>query len=298
MADAEPLPIGLCAQLACILEVTARKPGNVHRYADFADTTYLDFLLSAAAIAPVMDQAPGRPVGETVLEAVRATRRVTGANTNLGIVLLLAPLATVPASEDPLAGVAGILARLDVQDSRLVYEAIRLANPGGLGRVAEQDVTDEPSLPLRNVMGMAADRDLVARQYINGFADVYEGVKTLRIEMRSLSRNVETAIIQCYLELLAMNPDSLIARKLGREVAEEISRRAKDVIFHGPAWYADTGRHRFDGFDAWLWADGNSRNPGTTADLVSACLFIALREGTIQVPLSPSAFNSYIFRKH
>ena len=96
MPDAQPLPIGLCAQLACILEATARKPGNVHRYADFADATYLDFLLSAAAIAPVMEQAPRRRVGETVLRAVRATRRVVATNTNLGTILLLAPLAAVP----------------------------------------------------------------------------------------------------------------------------------------------------------------------------------------------------------
>jgi triphosphoribosyl-dephospho-CoA synthase len=295
--DAEPLSIGMCAQLACILEATARKPGNVHRYADFADTTYLDFLLSAAAIAPVMDRAPGRPVGETVLEAVRATRRVVTRNTNLGIILLLAPLSAVQADEDLPAGLKRVLAGLDVHDSRLVYEAIRLAKPGGIGQVAEQDVADEPSLPLRDVMRLAADRDLVARQYINEFADVYEGVKTLRIEMRSLSRNLEIAIIQCQLDLLALFPDSLIARKLGRDFAEGVSQRVKELGFRGPPWYVQTGRQRFEEFDAWLRAEGNTRNPGTTADLVTACLFIALREGTIQVPLSPDAFNAYIFRK-
>ena len=79
---------GLCAQIACIWEATARKPGNVHRYRDFHDSHYTDFLLSAAAIAPVMANACQRRVGVTVLDAVRATRRVTGTNTNLGIVLL------------------------------------------------------------------------------------------------------------------------------------------------------------------------------------------------------------------
>src|SRR5207302_1602059 len=85
--------IGLHAQVACIWEATARKPGNVHRYLDFPETTYLDFLLSAAAVAPVLDQACRRRVGETILEGVRATRRVVSTNTNLGILLLLAPLA-------------------------------------------------------------------------------------------------------------------------------------------------------------------------------------------------------------
>ena len=100
--------VGLCAQLACIWEATARKAGNVHRYRDFDDAGYLDFLVSAAAIAPVLTTACHRPVGETVLECVRATRAVVRTNTNLGIVLLLVPLATVPASHSLRQGVAAI----------------------------------------------------------------------------------------------------------------------------------------------------------------------------------------------
>src|SRR5690242_9458517 len=85
--EVRPMPDpGLCAQIACIWEATARKPGNVHRYRDFADTTYSDFLLSAAAIAPLMATACQRRVGATILEAVCATRNVTSTNTNLGIV--------------------------------------------------------------------------------------------------------------------------------------------------------------------------------------------------------------------
>src|SRR5947209_9856921 len=94
------LPVGLCVQLACIWEATARKPGNVHRYRDFEDLTYFDFLVSAAAIAPVLDCANNRRVGQTILEAIDATRRLVRTNTNLGIVLLLAPLATVPTGKN------------------------------------------------------------------------------------------------------------------------------------------------------------------------------------------------------
>src|SRR5437764_434879 len=93
------LSTGLCAQLECIWEVAASKPGNVNRYYDFEKTTFLDFLLSAAAIAPVMDSAAGRPVGEIVLDGIRATRQLVQSNTNLGILLLLAPLATIPRNE-------------------------------------------------------------------------------------------------------------------------------------------------------------------------------------------------------
>src|SRR6516164_4281346 len=92
--------VALCAQLACIWEATARKPGNVHRFLDFDDLSYLDFLVTAAAVAPVLAGAAGRRVGATILECVRAARRVVRSNSNLGIVLLLAPLAAVPEGED------------------------------------------------------------------------------------------------------------------------------------------------------------------------------------------------------
>ncbi|HMC88222.1 MAG TPA: triphosphoribosyl-dephospho-CoA synthase, partial [Gemmataceae bacterium] len=139
------LPIGLCVQLACIWEATARKPGNVHRYADFADLTYLDLLHSAAAIAPVLNAASLFGVGKIVLEAVKATHRVAPTNTNLGIVLLLTPLAAVPSSEDLRHGLPRVLDRLDVADARMAYEAIRLAAASGLGRVPEQDIREEPT---------------------------------------------------------------------------------------------------------------------------------------------------------
>src|SRR5438128_8315043 len=87
--------LGLHAQLACIWEATARKPGNVHRFRDFEGTTYLDFIQSAVAIAPVLERASEQRVGETILQCVRATQAITRTNTNLGIILLLTPLATV-----------------------------------------------------------------------------------------------------------------------------------------------------------------------------------------------------------
>jgi triphosphoribosyl-dephospho-CoA synthase len=276
-------PIGLYAQLACIWEATARKPGNVHRYADFADLTYLDLVQSAAAIAPVLTCAPLSGVGKIVLEAVKATRRVAPTNTNLGIILLLAPLAAVPASEKLRTGLPDVLDRLDLIDARAVYEAIRLAAAGGLGRVAEQDIRDEPTETLRQVMTLAAERDLIARQYADGFREIFEeGVPAL---CRGLEQtgSLETAIIYGHLHLLASHPDSLVARKRGLAEAEETSRRARSMLERG--WPSDEGSvHALAEFDAWLRADGHSRNPGTTADLVTACLFVLLREGTIELP--------------
>jgi triphosphoribosyl-dephospho-CoA synthase len=265
------LTIAECVQLACVLEATARKPGNVHRFADFADLSYLDFVLSAAAISPVIAQAPERGVGPVVLDAIRATQRLVRSNSNLGIVLLLAPLAAVPRDRELRAGVIDVLGGLTIDDSRAVFEAIRLANPGGLGDAPEQDVRGEPTLPLRQVMALAADRDLVARQFANGFRDVFDiGVP----ELRHVSP-LEPAVIRCYLRLLAANPDTHIARRCGHAEAADVSRRATDVLAG-----ADVAA-----FDAWLRADGHRRNPGSTADLVAASLFVALREGIITLPV-------------
>jgi triphosphoribosyl-dephospho-CoA synthase len=270
------LDVGLCAQVACIWEATARKPGNVHRYRDFADSSYTDFLLSAAAIAPVMATACQRRVGATILDAIRATQRVAGTNTNLGIVLLLSPLAAVPREQELRSGVEYVLAGLDVEDARLAYEAIRLAAPGGLGQSPEQDVRDEPTQTLRQAMALAAHRDQIARQYANGFAEVFDdGVPAL---LAGLDRtgSIEGAIILAHLQLMANHPDTLIARKCGHAEAKEAARRARAVL--------EAGWAELSGFDAWLRAEGHARNPGATADLLTASLFVLLRENAIELP--------------
>jgi triphosphoribosyl-dephospho-CoA synthase len=264
--------------------VTARKPGNVHRTCEFDDLSYLDFLHSAAAIAPVMETACQRRLGETVLAAVRATQQVVRSNTNLGMILLLTPLAAVPREQTLRKGLAGVLQSLDLEDARAVYQAIRLARPGGLGRVAEQDVTEEPSLPLREIMALAVDRDLIARQYVDGFQAVLDdGVPALQSGLEKME-DLEQVIIGCHLQLLARYPDSLITRKRGQEEAEEASRRAEDVLER--QWpYGEGADVALRDLDAWLRAEGKGRNPGTTADLVAASLFVVLREGMIQLPL-------------
>ena len=137
---------------ACLLEATAAKPGNVHPEAAFVDMTYLDLVRSAEAVAGILATAPQRGVGPVVLEAVEATAEVTRVNTNLGIILLLAPLAAVP-SDVPLdSGIDDVIDGLDAQDASCVFAAIRQANPGGLGKVPEHDVTRPPTVGLLEAM--------------------------------------------------------------------------------------------------------------------------------------------------
>ncbi|NOY29651.1 MAG: triphosphoribosyl-dephospho-CoA synthase, partial [Planctomycetes bacterium] len=150
LAVSPPPTPGTCATLACIWEATAAKPGNVYRGADFDDTTYADFLTSAAIVGPILEQTIAEGVGPTVLHAVQATRAAVATNTNLGMLLLLTPLSAVPPNTPLAEGIAGVLARLTDNDTRAVYEAIRVAQPGGLGAVKEADVqsTSAPDIPL------------------------------------------------------------------------------------------------------------------------------------------------------
>src|SRR3954451_6397438 len=148
-----PDAVAGAAQLACVLEVGAEKPGNITPSHDFHDTTYEDMVRSAIAVGPELARAGERGVGDTVLAAVHASRRAAPANTNLGIALLLAPLARAALAGGPLrARLAATLGALDVADARAAYVAIRLAGAGGLGERVQHDVRSEPAVGLRDAM--------------------------------------------------------------------------------------------------------------------------------------------------
>src|SRR3954447_18088422 len=139
--------VAAAAQLACVLEASAEKPGNITPRHDFADTSYEDMLRSAIALGPELGRAAQRGVGDTVLAWVRATQRVAGANTNLGIALLLAPLARAARLGGPLRERAEeVLGALTLDDARSAYGAIRIAGAGGLDEPVEHDVRDEPAI--------------------------------------------------------------------------------------------------------------------------------------------------------
>ena len=290
----------LCEQLefACLMEATACKPGNVHPAAAFDDLTYADFTRAAQAIAEPLSQAGHVGVGRAALNAVQATRAVVATNVNLGIVLLLAPLAAVPLNVPLCSGICRVLTQTTVEDSVDVYAAIRLARPGGLGTVDSEDVNERPSLTLRDVMALAAERDLIAAQYATNLELVFLTAKALSDRCaRWNARHSRTggpvdvlglpvweaAIVETYVELIAQRPDSHIVRKCGQPLAEEASRRAAFVI-QGDGFDSPQGRASLLEFDTWLRADGHRRNPGSSADLIAASLFVAVREQTIPFP--------------
>jgi triphosphoribosyl-dephospho-CoA synthase len=273
------------AQLACVLEVSAEKPGNITPTHDFHDTSYEEMVRSAIAIGPELARAEGRGVGATVLGVVEASRRASRANTNLGIALLLAPLARAalgpPAGGVSLrAGLRAVLASLDLEDARAAYAAIRLAGAGGLGEAAREDVRAEPTVGLREAMAQAADRDRVAAEYVSDFALTFEtGLPALGAALDAGLRPRD-AVVELFLVLLDDRPDTLIARKRGARAAAEVSAQASRVLAAGGP-RTEAGRRGLDELAAALRDPRNELNPGTTADLVAATLFVAVLGGRL-----------------
>ena len=275
-----PAEVGAAAQLACLLEASAPKPGNVSPGRHFHDTRYEDFLASAVAIGPAMAAAGETPLGDTVRAAVAATRRLTPRNTNLGIVLLLAPLcrAALRAEPGPLRGrLQRVLAETSISDAAAVYEAIRLAAPSGLGAAPAQDVAAPPTVTLRDAMALAAHRDSVAREYVSDFSVTFAlGAPALRAGLAEGLAWTD-AVVDAYLGILAVVPDSHVARKLGAPEAEAISRRAQEVRALGGV-RTGRGRSALAAFDAELRDQRNTRNPGTSADLTAAAICVVILE--------------------
>lgn len=279
------LDVGQLATLACLLEATAPKPGNVHRGADFEDLTFLDFQLAAVAIGPAMQRAAeGARVGETVLAAIRATRQLTATNVNLGIVLLLAPLAAIPAGRPTRLGLQQVLKNLAAADAGDVYDAIRIATPGGMGEVPEADVAGPPPDDLLHAMRLAADRDAVARQYANDFVDVFDIVVPELERWSTRGLPISDVIVRTFLRTMHELPDTLIARKCGLAKAQEAAAWAGQVLEAGMP--GDDAYHEaLADLDFELRSDGHRLNPGTTADLICAGLFVALRDKILEPPL-------------
>ena len=278
---------------ACELDVRVRKPGNVSLACAGHGMNAALFLASATAAAgPLCTR--GARVGQRVEAAVQATWSAAGCNTNLGILLLCAPVALAlerqPRATTPAAlhvALIEVLADLDRGDAQAAYRAIARANPGGLGTAADQDVHQVPSVDLRAAMALAAERDSIALQYRDGYAQVFEiglaalgpgftrgaaAVSDLPPDLPLDSATV-AAVQRAYLALLSAIADSHIRRKLGRHTADAVMRQAQ-------AWHAlaqsGADLDADPAFAAWDMAlKDRGINPGTTADLLVAAMMIA-----------------------
>ncbi len=265
-------------------EIEAFKPGNVSVYADGHDMTVQDFITSAEISTPLLCQFQ-TGLGLRVLNSVKATRAAVGCNTNLGMLLLFAPI--VMAAESDFSDSNGLRQNLEItlssltqSDADQVYEAIRLANPGGLGNVNSQDVNRVPECSLIEAMQLASKRDTVALQYTNNFTEIFEtGFSTIKCFDKSWN-SVKWSTVSCYLMFMSSIADSHIKRKYGAQIAEKIRKKSGVIAekFH-EASDPEVEINLIRSFDEELKAD--NYNPGTCADLTAASLLVYTLSGYI-----------------
>ena len=277
-----------CFLRACELDVAVRKPGNVSRASAGHGMNAEMFIASAQAAAGPLFR-PGGRVGARIEAAVDATWAVAGCNTNLGILLLCAPIAAAvewwPDAVAPAAlrqAIETVLADLDLADAQSAYRAIARARPGGLGAAPSEDVNHPPNIDLRAAMALAAHRDSIARQYRDGYAALFDpGLAALGPGFSLMATpgagpvdaSTVAAVQRLYLTLLGSVADSHIVRIHGEAVAHIVMTAAQAWLRRAQGDSGLDADSQFAAWDASLKAD--RINPGTTADLTVATLLIA-----------------------
>ena len=310
MAEIEDY-VGQCASLAALLEVSAYpKPGNVHRLRDFEGTTYEHFLASSIAIAPWMGKLASRckkvasqglefsevGVGRNILGATEEMFRwQAGGNVHLGIILLFSPISAAAgiASEgrttDPIKlrhSLTRILRSTTPVDAADIYKAINMAmSKENLGSQEELDVTDPRSIekilknnvtPV-NIFELCMERDSICSEWVTGFKITFEeGYPYLASQLTS--NNVNDSILNTFLMIMSLHPDSLVTRKKGLKEAEKLGQKAGTILEAGGAGIRGGKRMLFR-LDKKLQKENGLMNPGTTADLTAASLFVLLLTG-------------------
>ncbi|MEM2910653.1 MAG: triphosphoribosyl-dephospho-CoA synthase [Nitrososphaerota archaeon] len=293
--------IATCCQLALLLEVSAYpKPGLVHRTRDFRETRFEHFLSSASSLyRPFFEAAMVGLKGKDSLgPLVRiAVKRMLswqhGGNTHLGALLLIMPIATA-------AGMVGdsfvrpsklrkklksVLRMMGPEDTEEIFQSIAYVMPGGLGRVPYLDVREPKTYeeirrkritPLM-ALELYKDRDVVAHEWTTGYNLTFElGYKELRRQM-SRTKDLNKAVVNAFLGMLARKPDTLVIRRAGIQVARLASAMAARAVKLG-GLSSIKGREEVERMDE-RFRIGKLLRPGATADLLCSSLAVLLLEG-------------------
>jgi len=266
-------------------EASAIKLGNVHPYASFQDMDFSHFERASQAIGGSVDATAKDSLGSSILACTRAMLNETTVNTSLGTILLLVPLTRIdlqPVQEYLNHGtglqiasdaIQQLLGRTHPSDCESIYEAIRIAHPGGLGTSKVADVSEKAPPSILDAMRIASAWDDVALQYTNGYTQVFEGAVRL-LELRDQGSTLSESICRLQIEWLATRADSLIVRKLGTEIGDEVKLRAQQVIAIGPYGSPEYETAWLE-FDTYLRNPRQRKNPGTIADLIAGAIYVA-----------------------
>ncbi len=267
-------------QQACEIELQAYKPGNVSTYNAGHDMTVDDFRMSYRVSSEAVTD-PEYSLGEKIYHAVKATRDAVGCNTNLGIVLLCAPL--FQALEKKQAGqslrqaLKKTLDQTSRADADWVFQAIQLASPGGLGESNHEDVSRKATMSLTEAMKIASHRDRVAYQFATCYKDIFEF--TFFVYNNNFEKFGEKnwAALAVFSAMLALYPDSHIERKYGNQYSDWVATEMGKI--HNAL--ATTRNPKslismLDRLDKAFKVKGI--NPGTTADITVATVLVVFLE--------------------
>ena len=268
---------------ACAVDVCVLKPGNVRIASPSAGLSAQDFVLSAELSAAPLLECEHR-LGKRIYQAVfQVQHGGILTNTNLGIILLCAPILQTAQDFDGKQrfrnALTSVLEATNIEDCKWVYRAIRLSNAGNLGEVEEQDIIRDPTVTLLEAMRLAARRDAIALQYISGFRDIFEHFVPFLLELEKQKEDNAAAVEALYMYALAFRCDSLVRRKHGDTVAWAVREIARRFLSYHTSECLCSYRFReyMQAFDVVL--KSARLNPGTTADLVVACLLVKAIEG-------------------
>ena len=284
----KPSEIAKIAQIASALEVSGYpKPGNVHRTRDYDDMVFEDFVISGIVIGDTIREAcsdvdvENPKLGKYILEAVAETDKWIKNNTNLGIVMMTMPIAMAAAISDDFdeirPNVVKLMANTSVDDACDLYDAINIADAGGMGDQDEYDVaSDNAKQELRennqtmyDVLKISAPWDMLAREMTSDMPAVFEIGYPVYHELKD-EKSMNDACLLTFLTILSQVPDTLISRKYGSDEALKISMMTRDLLnLKDESDFTQKVKE----FDDYLYE--NHYNPGTTADLTAASIFVS-----------------------
>jgi len=307
--DERARQISKCLELAILLETSVNKPGNVNRMNGFEGTRYEHFLASAVAVTSSFELAAQRgistsqggisvsavEVGQIIKESVMNINAWQhGGNTLLGTVILLSPIAVAAGmvstvEQDFMQAmrkkVKAVVEATTPRDAVNLYEAIKIAKPGGLGASSQLDVNDPNSadrilkegISLYQVFKIASEYDLISSEWVNDYHITFDTAYPSLTQQLS-SDKLDAAVIHTFLKVLAENPDTLIARKTSAEKARGISIEAREILELG-GLETVKGKESLNKFDLRLRSSSNLLNPGATADIIAAALALCILAG-------------------
>lgn len=295
--------------LASLLELSGwPKPGNVHRTHDFKNSRFEHFLAGITSIQPSFYKFCSRiydsynevennleivNLGKFYLSAAEKMMKYQkGGNVVLGHILILGPLSAASTIclkkknynfKNFKTILCDIINAASVQDTVLLYKAIKICNPGSLGTISKYDLNDENALSelqkdkitLKKIFELSKDYDLISSEYASGFQVILTEALPYFFSCYEKENDINKASVNTFLKVLSDHPDSLIARKMGKPQAIEISNKAKEIIDNGGI-SSSKGLRLTEKLDIELQKENGRLNPGTTADLLAGVLFLAL----------------------